>query len=141
MEEASTLQLVEFMEEVERKVTRQVDSSGTLRIRTTLRTPKGDLSETFIIPQGLPACWEENFVKPEKEVESAKLCISVRLPAVKGIQDGIRVFLHCQSFCRWMRFLPGISSRPWADALCARSLFDPRPLSQIHDAAGAFSLR
>ena len=66
--EGSTLQLVEFMEDVERKVTRQVDSCGTLRIRTTLVTPKGNLSETFIIPRELPACWEENFVKGQEDL-------------------------------------------------------------------------
>jgi len=60
--------VIEFIDNVEMEVAEKVDSSGTVRRLRTVRTPAGKMSEVFLTPVDLPACWEEHLVKSKADL-------------------------------------------------------------------------
>jgi len=66
--EAMPLDMIEFIDDVEVSSKELVDTEGNIRRLTTVRTPAGEMSEVFLTPVGRPACWQENFVKSDKEL-------------------------------------------------------------------------
>ena len=62
------LAAIEFMDDVNMTVREETDASGGVRRQTTIRTPVGEMSETFVTPLGQPACWQEHFVRSEADL-------------------------------------------------------------------------
>ena len=57
--------VVEFMDDVNMHVDQELDDSGAIHKVTTITTPAGEMSDVFLTPPELPACWLEHLVKNE----------------------------------------------------------------------------
>ncbi|MDP6438766.1 MAG: hypothetical protein QGH74_03940 [Candidatus Brocadiia bacterium] len=71
---STALVAIEFMDDVEMIVREEPCSEG-LRRFTTIRTPKGELSDVFITPVGKPACWEEHLVSTAEDLPAFEYLI------------------------------------------------------------------
>ena len=60
--------VVEFMDGVHMHVDQELDDSGAIRKVTTITTPAGEMSDVFLTPPELPACWQEHMVKSEADL-------------------------------------------------------------------------
>ena len=65
---ASHLDVIDFMADVEMVVREETAPGGEIVKRTTIRTPAGDMSDTFVTPPGKPAYWTDHLVKGEAEL-------------------------------------------------------------------------
>ena len=65
---ATPLDVIEFIDDIDITVTERIDDDGTVYRFTTIQTPKGDLSDVFVTPANMPACWKEHLVKDETDL-------------------------------------------------------------------------
>jgi hypothetical protein len=63
----SPFDVVEFLDGIELKVRDEAYDGGVRRL-TTIRTPRGELSDIFVTPDNAPACWEEHFIKSDDDL-------------------------------------------------------------------------
>jgi len=62
--------VVEFMDDVHMHVDQELDDSGAIRKVTTITTPAGEMSDVFLTPPDLPACWLEHLIKTEGDLSA-----------------------------------------------------------------------
>ena len=62
------LDVIDLLDDVEMAMREDVAPNGDLVRRTTIDTPAGEMSETFVTPPGRPACWVDHLVKSEADL-------------------------------------------------------------------------
>ena len=83
----TSFDLIEFVNDVELEVVERVDSAGTVRRLSTVRTPTSEMSEVFLTPPDLPACWKEHLVKTEADLPAFTYLIERTNQALVGNRD------------------------------------------------------
>jgi len=79
------LGMIEFLDDVEMATREDVAANGDLTRHTTIRTPGGEMSETFVTPRGRPACWADHLVKSEADLPALTHLIELAAQAI--LQD------------------------------------------------------
>ena len=78
---------IEFLDTIELSVEEKVEPDRVLR-STTLRTPAGTMTELFVTPAGLPACWLEHLVKSEADLPALAYLVE---NASRAMLEDVRV--------------------------------------------------
>jgi len=60
--------VIAFLEDIELTVREEHDTDGTVQRITTIMTPVGVLSETFVTPVDRPSCWVDHLVKSDADL-------------------------------------------------------------------------
>ncbi len=65
---AHHLEVLDLLEDVEVVVREETNAAGEIRKYTTIRTPVGEVSDTFLTPSEKPACWLDHLIKTDADL-------------------------------------------------------------------------
>ena len=81
------LDIIEFVDDIDMTVTEKLKTDGRVYRSTTICTPAGEMSEVFLTPPDLPACWKEHLVKTEADLPAFTYLIERTNQALVGNRD------------------------------------------------------
>lgn len=86
--------VIAFLEDIELTAREEHDTDGTVKRITTIMTPAGVLSETYVAPVDRPPCWVDHLVKSDADLPALSFLIE---RMAQASQDDPRVREHVTS--------------------------------------------
>lgn len=81
--------LIDFIDDIEMAVREETGAKGEIVKFTTIRTPFGDMSDTFCTLRNRPGCWRDHLVKSEADLPTLSHLIE-RMAQVSLDDDRVR---------------------------------------------------